>query len=189
MRSFHFFNFIIDFILCCFYECCYIIVIVNRNSSFVCWFSEYVIFSKENLVFGFFKMGFEFNTSVKIFQFFVKRGSIDLFFGLEQSFTFLFNSLKVSFVNHFLLKLITCAAGSDGSPVLLSIVLCSLTKFLWLVLWSWRRQLVGYFLVDLGETQRLCSHFFDYEFMLLLYISVLVLCHSFLDCFSNLFLF
>ena len=48
--------------------------IVIWNSGFVCWFSEYVFFSKASLVFGIFKMGLEVDTSVKIFQFFVKRG-------------------------------------------------------------------------------------------------------------------
>ena len=91
--------------------------------------------------------------------------------------------MKVSFVNHFLLKLITCPAGSDGSPVVLSIVLCSLTKFLWLVLWSWRRQLVGHFLVDLGETQRLCSHFF----WLRIYVASIYLCFSIVSQFLRLF--
>ena len=56
-------------------------------------------------------MGFEFNTFLKIFQFFAKRGLIEIC--LNWKFKYLFNSLKVSFVNRFLLKLITCPAGSD----------------------------------------------------------------------------
>ena len=56
-------------------------------------------------------MGFEFNTFLKIFQFFVKRGLIEIC--LNWKFKYLFNSLKVSFVNRFLLELITCPAGSD----------------------------------------------------------------------------
>ena len=50
----------------------YTVVTVIWKPGFVCWFSEYVFFSKASLIFGIFKMGFEFDTSVKLFQFFVK---------------------------------------------------------------------------------------------------------------------
>ena len=69
-------------------------------------------------------------------------------------FMFLFNSLKISFVNRFLFKLITCPAGSDWNPVLFSIVLRSLTKFFIVFLWSW-----WWWLVGLHGTQRPCSRF------------------------------
>ena len=73
-----FFNFIIGFIAFCFYECFFTMVIVICNSGFVCRFSEYVFFSKPLFVLGIFKMGFEFNAPVKIFQFFVKRGFTEI---------------------------------------------------------------------------------------------------------------
>ena len=65
-------------------------VIVIWNLDFVCRFSEYDFFSELALVFGIFEMGFEFNASVKIFQFFVKRG----FTEIGTKFKFSFNCLK-----------------------------------------------------------------------------------------------
>ena len=99
-------------------------------------------------------------------------------------FKFFFNSLKVSFVNHFSLELITCPAKSDWSPVVFSIVLRSLTKFSCFALWRWWWWLVGHFLVIPCETQRPFL-FFDSEIMFFFYISVLGSCSCSLDCFSN----
>ena len=77
-----------------------------------CWFSEIVFFSKVSLVFGIFKTGFEFDMTLKIFQFFVKQGFIEIYL-VGTKFKSLSNSLEVSFVNLFLLKLISCPAGSN----------------------------------------------------------------------------
>ena len=63
----------------------------------------------------------------------------------------------------------------DLSLILCSIVLHSLTKFLWFVLF-----------VGSCDTQKPFSFFFFYsEFMFFLYISVLGSCCCFLYCFSN----
>ena len=105
-------------------------------------------------------------------------------FWVATKFKFLFNSLKVSFVNHFLLKLTTCPAWSDLSLVLCSIVLHSLTKFSWFALWSWWRWLVRHLLAPVTQRSHFLVFFYS-EFMLFLYISVLGSYCCFLDCFSN----
>ena len=53
-------------------------MIVIWNPGFVCWFLEYVFSIKTSLVFVIFKIGFEFDTSAKIFQFFIKIGFIEI---------------------------------------------------------------------------------------------------------------
>ena len=69
---------------------------------------------------------------------------------------------------------------------LCSIVLHSLTKFSWFVLWSWWRWLVRHFLLTpVTHRSHFLAVFFYSEFMLFLYISVLGSYCCFLDCFSN----
>ena len=72
------FNFIVDFIACCFYECLCTVVIVIWNPDFVCWFSEYFFPSKASLVSGILKKGLDFYMSVKVFQFFFKGSFIKI---------------------------------------------------------------------------------------------------------------
>ena len=84
-------------------------------------------------------------------------------FVVGTNFKLLFRSLKVYFVKHLLLQLISWLFASDGSLAMFPSVLHRLIECLWLVLRNfslwWNQSLLG----GLHDLQRSCSRFLNLQ--------------------------
>ena len=127
-------------------------MIVRGYPVFICWFFDSIFFRRKIFISLIFVISSQFYLSKKSSNcFFIV--SLLIVFCVGTKFKFLFKSLKVSLQNLFVLRLITCSAGSNLNLIVSSSVFCNLIKLSWFVQW--------FFLLGSRETERSGTRFLN----------------------------